>query len=147
MIAVDTPILVAGHREDSSHHAAARAVLESLAGRTVTWAVTWPSIHEFVAIVTDPDQFATPTPTDEAIAAAAALATTDNITFIGETPHHLALVEDLLRSPGASEATVQNARTAAICLGNGISELWTADRDYSAFAQLHTHDPLTTQNR
>jgi predicted nucleic acid-binding protein len=31
---------------------------------------------------------------------------------------------------------------AAICLHNGISMLWTADRDFSRFPELKTSNPL-----
>jgi predicted nucleic acid-binding protein len=29
-----------------------------------------------------------------------------------------------------------------LCLQHGVRELWTADRDFSAFPQLKTHNPL-----
>ena len=32
-------------------------------------------------------------------------------------------------------------RIAAICLSNGVSELWTADRDFSRFPALRTRNP------
>lgn len=147
MIAVDTNLLIYAHREDSRHHGAARSALESLASRTATWAVPWPAVHEFLAVVTHPRIYNPPTPNGQALAAVAALAGADNTAFIGETPHHLEIMDDLLRESGVSGAKVHDARIAAICLGNGIKELWTADRDFSWFPQLHTHNPLTTKNR
>ena len=36
---------------------------------------------------------------------------------------------------------VHDARVAAICLHNGISTLWTADRDFSRFPELKTLNP------
>ena len=33
-------------------------------------------------------------------------------------------------------------RIAAICIENGVTELWTADRDFSRFPQLKTRNPL-----
>jgi predicted nucleic acid-binding protein len=37
---------------------------------------------------------------------------------------------------------IHDTRIAAICLENGITELWTADRDFSRFGQLKTYNPL-----
>ena len=34
-------------------------------------------------------------------------------------------------------------RTRDICLSHGVNELWTADRDFSRFPELKTHNPLT----
>jgi uncharacterized protein len=37
---------------------------------------------------------------------------------------------------------IHNARIAALCLHHGVSELWSADRDFSAFPQLKVRNPL-----
>ncbi len=37
---------------------------------------------------------------------------------------------------------VHDARIAAICLAHGVSELWTADRDFSRFPELKARNPL-----
>jgi predicted nucleic acid-binding protein len=54
MIAVDTNILVYTHREDSAHHVRAHRALERLAAAGSPWAVPWPCLHEFLAVVTHP---------------------------------------------------------------------------------------------
>ena len=48
-----------------------------------------------------------------------------------------ALGDGRLRGP-----QVHDARVAAICMQHGVRELWTADRDFSRFAALRTHNPL-----
>jgi len=35
-----------------------------------------------------------------------------------------------------------DARIAALCLHHGVKTLWTADRDFSAFATLKALNPL-----
>jgi predicted nucleic acid-binding protein len=40
---------------------------------------------------------------------------------------------------------IHDARIAAICIQYGVSELWTADRDFSRFAGLKTRNPLIGQ--
>ena len=59
MIAVDTNILVYAHREESPWHDAATSALSGLSGE---WAIPWPCVHEFLAIVTHPKIFDPPTP-------------------------------------------------------------------------------------
>ena len=31
---------------------------------------------------------------------------------------------------------------AALCLGHGVTEFWTADRDFSRFPDIPTRNPL-----
>ena len=66
MIAVDAAVLIHAHRSDSPHHATAKAALESLAARTATWAIPWPAVHEFLAVITHPRIYVPPTPIDQA---------------------------------------------------------------------------------
>lgn len=42
----------------------------------------------------------------------------------------------------ATGAMVHDGRIAALCLHHGVSELWTADRDFSRFATLAVRNPL-----
>jgi predicted nucleic acid-binding protein len=37
---------------------------------------------------------------------------------------------------------IHDARVAALCLQHGVSELWTADRDFTRFPALKTRNPL-----
>jgi len=36
---------------------------------------------------------------------------------------------------------IHDARIAAVCLAHGVTELWTADRDFSRFPALRTRNP------
>ncbi len=49
---------------------------------------------------------------------------------------------ELLLGAGITGGRVHDARIAAICLHNGVSELWTFDRDFQRFPQLKTRNPL-----
>jgi predicted nucleic acid-binding protein len=61
MIAVDTNILVYAHPEDSPFHEAAFGCLAELAEGPAVWAIPWPCVDEFLAIVTHPRIYAPPT--------------------------------------------------------------------------------------
>ena len=60
MIAVDTNILVYAHREDAAWHEAAYTRVAELAEGRAPWAIPWPWLHEFLAIVTHPRIYAPP---------------------------------------------------------------------------------------
>ena len=67
MIAIDTNILVYAHRRDSSFHQRARDCLQEHAQGDAAWAIPWPCVHEFLAIVTNPRIFKQPTPVAAAL--------------------------------------------------------------------------------
>ena len=52
MIALDTNILVYAHREESPFHEAAFRRVAALAEGPALWAIPWPCLYEFLAIVT-----------------------------------------------------------------------------------------------
>lgn len=142
MIAVDTNILVYAHRQDSSHHREAFAALERLAEGGGSWAIPWPCIHEFLAIVTHPRIYRPPSGMGTATDAVADLLSTAGVLPLAETRDHASLLTSLLIGGSVAGPKVHDARIAAICLGHGITELWTADRDFSYFPELRTLNPL-----
>ena len=142
MIAVDTNILVYAHRADSPFHDRARSALESLAVGAKAWAVPWPCAHEFFAVVTHPRIYKTATPAATALAQLRALHALANLAFIAEADNHLQHLESLALAAKAHGGAIHDARIAAICLSHGVSELWSADRDFSRFPTLAVRNPL-----
>lgn len=140
MIAVDTNILVYAHREDAPFHTQALQRLAQLGGQR--WAIPWPCVHEFLAIVTHPRVFNPPSPVETAFKAVAGWRESSTLVVIGELEGYWELLEALLRAGLVAGPRVHDARIAAICLQHGVKELWTADRDFSRFPQLKTHNPL-----
>lgn len=142
MIAVDTNILVYAHRADSPFHDRARSALESLAAGAREWAIPWPCVHEFFAIVTHARIYKTATPREAAFAQLRALHALANLVFITEADDHLRHLERLALSARLHGAAIHEARIAAICLSHGVAELWSADRDFGRFAALAVRNPL-----
>ena len=62
MSAVDSNILAYAHREDYPWHEPANQQLTGLAEGATPWAIPWPYLQEFLAIVTHPRIFKTLTP-------------------------------------------------------------------------------------
>ena len=142
MIAVDTNILVYAHRRDSEWHSPAHRAIESLAQADTPWGIPWPCIHEFLAIVTHPRIYAPPTPQERALDQVQAWLESPSVVLLSEAEDHWQQLQALLRSARASGPQVHDARVAALCVANEITELWTADRDFSRFPILKTRNPL-----
>ena len=142
MIAVDTNILVYAHRADSEWHDTAARAVAGLAEGTAEWAIPWPCLHEFLAIVTHPRIFKTPTPPDLAFGQVDAWLESPTLVVLSENDDHFAAIREAALAARATGARVHDARVAALCVSHGVRELWTADRDFSLFAGLKTRNPL-----
>ena len=142
MIAVDTNILVYAHRSDSEWHERARACVRELAEGRPAWAIPWPCVHEFVAIVTHPKIFDPPTPLGQALEQVDAWMESPNATLLAETHEHWPQLRSLLIGGKVVGPRVHDARIAALCLAHGVRQLWTVDRDFGRFPSLATSNPL-----
>ncbi len=142
MIAVDSNLLVYAHREDAPWHDAAYAKLAGLAEGRQTWAIPWPCLHEFLAIVTHPRIYDPPTPLDKAIDQVEAWLESPSLVLLAESEDHWNQLSSLLRTGRIAGPKVHDARVAAICIQHGASELWTIDRDFSRFPGLKVRNPL-----
>jgi toxin-antitoxin system PIN domain toxin len=142
MIAVDTNILVYAHREDVAWSEPARECIRALAEGAEPWAIPWPCLYEFLAVVTHPRIFATPTPLEGALEQVSAWLESPSLVLLAEGLgfwRHLG--GELLRSR-ATGPVVHDARVAVLCRANGVAELWSADRDFGRFPGLRVRNPL-----
>lgn len=142
MIAVDTNILVYAHRADSEWHEAARAAVTGLAEGRAAWAMAWPCIHEFLAIVTHPRIYRPPSPLGRAIDQLDAWFESPTLVRLGEDEGYWDVLRRNLNDGRISGPQVHDARIAALCLSHGVHELWTHDRDFSRFPSLTVRNPL-----
>ena len=142
MIAVDTNILVYAHREDGPFHDAAFEGVRRLAEGPGQWAIPWPCLHEFLAIVTHPRIFDPPTPLDVALDQVSAWLESPSLSLLSEGADHWQALDELVRAGKVAGPKVHDARIAALCLQQGVRELWTADRDFSLFPALRAINPL-----
>jgi toxin-antitoxin system PIN domain toxin len=144
MIAVDTNILVYAHREDSPWHARAKARVVELAEGIASWAIPWPCLHEFLAITTHPRIYKTPTPVAVAVAAVDGLLQSPRLVLLSEVTEYWPVLRTQLERGLLAGPVVHDARIAALCRLHGVSELWSADRDFSRFPDLVVRNPLVS---
>ena len=130
MIALDTNILVYAHREDSPWHEAASAHVAELAEGRAAWAIPWPCLQEFLAIVTHPRIYQPPTPLPRAVV------------LLAESAGYWNILGATLTAGQVTGPQVHDARVAALCRHHGVRELWSADRDFSRFPELSVRNPL-----
>ena len=142
MIAVDTNILVYAHREDAPWHDAAASAMTRIAEGRAGWALPWPCVHEFLAIVTHPRIFKTPSPLDVALDQVDAWLESPSVILLAEGDAYWSDLRATLSAARVAGPLVHDARVAALCLQHGVSVLWTADRDFGRFPRLETHNPL-----
>lgn len=142
MIGVDTNLLVYAHRRDAPFHATAKSLITQLAEDKAAWAVPWPCLHEFHAIVTHPRIYAPPSTTEQSIAQIEAWLASPSLQLIAENEMHWKELRDLLTKARVQGPLVHDARIAALCLSHGIRELWSADRDFGRFPRLRVRNPL-----
>jgi toxin-antitoxin system PIN domain toxin len=147
MIAVDTNLLVYAHREDSGWHAAAFTLLEELAAGPAPWAIPWPCVHEFLAIVTHPRIYDPPTPLDLALDQVAAWLESPGLVLLAESAGYWDRLRSFVATGRVGGPQVHDARVAALCLHHGVEELWSADRDFSRYPELQTRNPLPGSSR
>lgn len=142
MVAVDTNVLVYAHREDAPWHGPALEAIRSLAEGDAPWAIPWPCVHEFLSVLTNPRIFGPPTVMPLALQAMEHLMETSGLILIAEGAEHFRQLRTLLEDGNITGPQVHDARIAALCLTHGVTELWSADRDFSRFPRLKVRNPL-----
>jgi uncharacterized protein len=142
VIALDTNLLVYAHRRDQGQHEAATAVVRSVAEGVEPWAIPWPCLHEFLAITTHPRIFDPPTTLAAALGQVDAWLESPTLVLLAERGDHWPHLRALVDAGDVRGPRVHDARVAALCVAHGVTELWTADRDFGRFPQLRTRNPL-----
>ena len=143
MIALDTQILVYAHREDSPFHDQAMKIMAGLVEGMASWALPWPVLHEFLAIVTHPRIYRPPSSVAQAFAFLESLLKAPGLRMLSEGPGHLDRLKEIALAGKLAGAVYHDARVAALCLTHGVKELWSADRDFSRMKGLKVQNPLT----
>ncbi|MBI4662980.1 MAG: PIN domain-containing protein [Verrucomicrobia bacterium] len=142
MIAVDSNLLIYAHKEGSPFHTAAAQIVDSLRHQPAPWAIPWPCIHEFIGIVTHPGIYKPASTLSEAFGFVVALFASPQLHLLAESPGYLEKLREISVAAKLKGPRIHDARIAALCLHHGASELWSADRDFSAFPQLKVRNPL-----
>jgi toxin-antitoxin system PIN domain toxin len=142
MTAVDTNILVYAHRVDSPWHAQADRAVAELAESRSSWAIPWPCLYEFLAIVTHPKIYQPPTPLRDALIQIDCWLESPTVVLLHEGEGFWDALRPVLERSAIQGGAVHDARIASLCIRHGVKTLWSADRDFSRFPDLRTENPL-----
>lgn len=145
MIAVDTNILVYAHRADSPFHEQAFQRIAELAAGIATWAIPWPCLHEFIAVVTNRRIFVPASSLEEACEQVEAWLESPSLVLLAESATHWSTLRPLLEAGRTAGPQIHDARIAAICRQHGVRELWSADRDFDRFKDFSVVNPLAAR--
>lgn len=142
MIALDTNVLVYARRREAEHHKAARDLLTRLAEGHEPWALPWPCVYEFLRVVTHPRVFDPPTQLTDALEDLEGLLASPSLRMLGEGPAHAGHLLRAARSGRAVGNLAHDAHIAALVIEHGVTELYTADRDFARFPGVRTRNPF-----
>jgi toxin-antitoxin system PIN domain toxin len=146
VIAVDSNLLVYAHRRDSPWHAEARRCIATLAEGRRSWALPWPCIHEFLAIVTHPRIYRPPSSLSEALGQVESWLASPSAVVLAEAEGYWPVLREQLERARLAGPRIHDARVAALCRLHGVVELWTADRDFGRFPDVATRNPLLNRS-
>ena len=130
------------HRVDAVWHRPARDCLEKLATDGSRWAIPWPCMYEFYAVVTHPKIFPKPTPPTTAWEACQEFSSSPQVRLLTETEDFAEKFGGLIGALDLKGPKIHDARVAVLCHVHGVRELWSSDRDFSRFKFLKVLNPL-----
>ena len=142
MIAVDTNILVYAHRAESAFHDAAYACIQGLAEGAKPWGIPVACLHEFLSIATNTKIFSPASTYEQALTQVDAWLASPTAHVLHSGGQHWSVLAELTRKGKLQGGQFHDARIAALCIENGVSMLWSADRDFGRFKALKTLNPL-----
>jgi toxin-antitoxin system PIN domain toxin len=142
VIALDTNILVHAHRRGTAYHEPALAMLAALAEGAAPYALFWPSLYEFLRVVTHHRVFDPPSKTVEALEAIRDFLAPPVVQVLSETGRHLALLERVLRESRVTGNLIHDAHLVALALEHGVHEILTLDGDFARFQQVASRNPF-----
>lgn len=142
MIGLDTNILVYAHREGTSHHQEAYDLVRRFSESPTPYALFWPSLYEFLRIVTHHGAFDPPSTQAEALAAVEAFIAPPAVRVLAETAAHGRILHQVLSETNARGNLVHDAHLVALALEHGVHEILTFDEDFRRFRQITITNPF-----
>jgi toxin-antitoxin system PIN domain toxin len=142
MIALDTNILVHAHRRGTLHHEAALALVRELSEGPAPFALFWPSLYEFLRVVTHHRVFDPPSTPADAAEAIRDFLTPPVVRVLSETTHHPAILDRVMRETPVTGNLIHDAHLVALAVEHGVHEILTLDGDFARFPQVASRNPF-----
>jgi uncharacterized protein len=142
VIALDTNILIHAHRSGTVHHQQALGLLKNLSEGAVPYALFWPSLYEFLRVVTHVRVFDPPSTIGEALEAVRDFLAPPVVRILSETDRHPQLLDRVLKESRVTGNLVHDAHLVTLAIEHGVHEILTLDGDFSRFQQVANRNPF-----
>jgi toxin-antitoxin system PIN domain toxin len=142
VIGLDTNILVAAHRQGAPHHEEALSLVRRLAEGPAPFALFWPSLYEFLRVVTHHRVFDPPSSLEAALEALDDFLAPPGARVLSETPEHHRLVRTVATGARVTGNLVHDAHLVALAIEHGVHEILTLDADFRRFPQVASRNPF-----
>jgi toxin-antitoxin system PIN domain toxin len=142
VIALDTNILVHTHRTGTDHHQQAIDLLTGLSDGAAPYALFWPSLYEFLRLVTHHRVFDPPSTTADALEAIHDFLAPPVVRVLGETDRHLELLDRVLKESRVTGNLIHDAHLVVLAIEHGVHEILTLDGDFARFRQIASRNPF-----
>lgn len=139
---LDVNILVYAADESSDRHSRARALLDHVATSPAITYLFWPVLLGYARIITHPSIVQAPLSPDAAIADIDDLVQRPHIVVVGEGDRFWEAFTRLARTVAPRGNLLPDAHLVALMAENGVSTIWTADRDFRKFSGITVNDPF-----
>ena len=140
--AVDVNPLLYASDTSSSLYDAARSFLEGVAAGPELVYLFWPTAMAYVRIATHPSIFGHPLTSREAVGNLTSLLGLPHVRSPGEPSDFWATFSIVANEVAPRGNLVPDAHIVALMRANGVSGIWTHDRDYFKFDGINVLDPF-----
>ncbi len=110
--------------------------------RAQPWGIPVICLHAFLAVSTNPKIFNPPRSFEQALTQIDTWLAAPGAKILHSGAAYWESLAVLTRKTQIQGGQFHDARIAVICIENGVSVLWTADRDFGRFKALKTVNPL-----
>ena len=138
----DANILLYAVNQDSEFHEKARQFVEEKASGTETWVVPWPVVHAFLRISTHGGILPSPLSPLQAVAVVDQLLELPHVDLISETDQFWPHYKKEILGGHLRGGAITDALIVALLKENGVSTIFTADRDFLKFRGIRAINPL-----
>jgi hypothetical protein len=143
LILIDANLLLYAYHPRSPFHERSRKWVETVFSGREPVRLSWPSVHAFLRIGTNPRAFEQPLSMAEAEAAVSTWFDAPAVDIIEPGERYWAILRELLLEAQVSGPLVTDAALAALAIEHGAT-LCTSDRDFSRFRGVKLQNPLAS---
>jgi toxin-antitoxin system PIN domain toxin len=139
----DVNILLYAVNQDSEFHKKAKRFVEDKASGTETWIMPWPVIHAFLRISTHGGILPRPLSPLQATSIIEQLLELPHVHLISETDNLWPYYKKEILGGHLRGGAITDALIVALLKENGVSTIFTADRDFLRFRGIRAINPLS----